>query len=788
MVTRVLQRKLLRDLWRLRWQLAAIAVLIACGVAVAVMALSTQKALLRAQSSYYAETRFADVFATATRVPRVVASDIARIDGVLAVDARAMKSGLMRVPGLVRPATVRLIALPDDDRRALNRIVIVAGRAPDPSRGGEAVGLKTFLDAAGIALGQRLSLTIEGKQLTFTIVGAALSPEFVYVPSTSPMPDDAHQGVLWAPPSDVETQTGLGGAFSAVSVAIAPGVPAARVIAGVDRLLARYGGAPAYGRADQVSHKFQQDRIERLAIMATILPPVFLAVAAGLVNLVLGRMVTAEREQIGLLKAFGYSDRQVAATYLESASLIAAAGIAAGGVVGALLSQAVVFELVQYMRFPHFEMRFSWTALAASGMVGAAAAIGGAASAVRRVLRLSPSVAMQPPTPAHFHKGLLERQRLWRLLDQPTRMIVRNIERFPTRAVATVLGLAVSVSLLLGAEFMFGSIDAIIEQVYYHANRWSDEIAFATERQAHAVTEVSRLPGVLRAEPLRAVSARMRAGGREERITLLGVDADAQLARPLDDRGRVLPLAGRGVLLSPQLALRLGARHGDTVEIEITQGRRPVATLPVLDIVDVPMGETAFIRRAEINRLMADGDLVSAVDVVVRADRREELYRALADVPQVVSAASRDDTVSSFRVAIVAAMTIEMTFFIGLATAIAFGVAYNISRIALSERARDLATLRVLGFGRIDCAYILDGELCGLAVLALPLGLLGGVAIARALVAAFTAQGLYLPLAFSTRDVGVACGVYAAAIATAVVLTTRRIWALELVSVLKARE
>ncbi|HUK37422.1 MAG TPA: ABC transporter permease, partial [Vicinamibacterales bacterium] len=456
MVTRTLHQKLRRDLWRLRWQLAAIAVLIACGVAVAVMALSLQKALTHAQSGYYAQTRFADVFAAATRAPRELVADIERLDGVTAVDARAMKSGLMKVPGLMRPATVRLVALPDDERRALNRIVIVSGRSPDPRRVDEAIGLKTFLDAAHIALGERLSVTIEGKQLSFTIVGAALSPEYVYVPSSSPMPDDAHQGVLWAPRAAVETQTGLGGAFSAVSVTVAPGVTPGAVIAGIDRILARYGGEPAYGRADQVSHKFQQDRIDRLGIVAAILPPVFLAVAAGLVNLVLGRMVAAEREQIGLLKAFGYADRQVAAIYVESAVLVAIAGIAAGALVGLLLSRAIAYEIVQYMRFPHFTMQFSWTALFVAGGIATATAVGGSFSAVRRAVHISPSVAMQPPAPARFHKGAVERLKAWRLLDQPTRMIARNLERFPARAMSTVAALAVSVSLLLGSQFLFG--------------------------------------------------------------------------------------------------------------------------------------------------------------------------------------------------------------------------------------------------------------------------------------------------------------------------------------------
>jgi putative ABC transport system permease protein len=785
---RKLDRKLLRDVWRLKWQLAAIAVLIACGVSVAVMAFSTQKALVATQRAYYAQTRFADVFATATRAPLSLVGDLSRIDGVLTVDARVMKAGLMDVPGLLRPATVRLISMPDDDRRALNQIVVVAGRVPDPNRADEAVALKTFLDAAHISLGERVSLTIEGRSLPFTIVGAALSPEYVYVPSASPMPDDAHEGVMWAPRAAVERPTGLGGAFSAVSLILARGTSDAAVRAAIDRLLAPYGGTPAYARADQVSHKFQQDRIDRLGVMATIIPPVFLLVAAALVNLVLGRMVETEREQIGLLKAFGYGDLQAASPYLELAAFVGIIGVAAGGALGGWLGRAIVALLAEYMRFPHLEGGFSSVAFAVAAALSIGAAVAGSLLAVRRAVRLSPAVAMQPPTPARFRRGLIERLGMWRVLDQSTRMIIRYVERFPARAALTIGGLGISLALLIMSQFLFGSIDAIVDQVYYRASRWTDELDFAEARDVHVLAEVGRLPAVLRVEPIRTVAARMRAHARDERIAIIGLDADAELAQPMDAGGHRLPLLGRGVLPSTALARRLGVRPGDFVDIEVTDGRRPRAVLPVTGIADVPMGLIAYMARPALNRVMADGDLASGVDLLLNTDQRGEFYRAVAGLPQVVGAASRDDTVASFRSAVSQVLTVEMTFFLGFAAAIAFGVAYNIGRIALADRARDLATLRVLGFGRIECAYILAGELLWAAVVAVPLGIAGGVALAHALVNAFSRQDFYVPFVISPGGVGISCGVYLAAVSVAAAFSVQRIWRFDLVAVLKTRE
>ena len=784
----VLNRKLVRDLWRLKWQMAAIALLVACGVSVAVMAFSTQKALVSAQREYYARTRFADVFATATRAPLTLVDDLARIDGVVAVDARAMKVGLMEVPGLLRPATARLIALPDDDRRALNRITLIAGRLPDPARTDEAVALETFLDAAHISLGEPLSVIMNGRRLTFTIVGSALSPEYVYLPSFGPMPDDAHSGVLWAPRNAVEKPTGLGSAFSVVSLSLAPGASSSAAIAAVDRLLAPYGGSPAYPRADHVSHKFQQQRIDRMSVLAAVIPPVFLVVAAALVHLVLGRLVSTEREQIGLLKAFGYTDVAAATGYLKMAALVGISGALVGGAAGGWLGQAIVSLIAQYMRFPHLTGRFSWTAFGASSALSVAAAIAGSLSAVRRAVRLSPAVAMQPPAPATFRKTVLERANLMRVFDQPTRMIVRNLERFPLRAIATVAGLGVSVSLLVGSQFLFGAIDTVADQAYFQARRWTDEVSFGDLRDVHAITEMGRLPAVLRAEPFRVVSAYLRAHAQTERTAVFGMEQDARLEQLLDESGRRLPLTGPSLVVSQALAARLDVRPGEVVELEVTDGRRPRVLLPVSSIAQDYGGLTVHMTRAALNRLMGDGDLASGANLIVAADQRDRFYRSIARVPQIVSAGSRDDTVAMFRSAIAAALTTEMTFYLGFAGAIAFGIAYNISRIALSDRARDLATLRVLGFSPIECAYILTGELLLLALVATPIGVAGGVALAHALIAAFTRQDFYLPFVINASGLGLAFATYLAALMLAATMVAQRVWRFDLVTVLKTRD
>lgn len=784
-----LDRKLLRDLWRMKWQVMAIALLIACGVSVAVMSFSAQRALASAQADFYQQTRFADVFAQAKRAPLSKIRDLSHIDGVTAVDARIVQGGLMDVPGLARPAIARLISLPDDEAKGLNRITLVRGRMPSPDRTDEVVALDTFARAANVKLGQRLTATIAGRAFSFTVVGGALSPEYVYVPAPeSFMPDDAHQGVFWAPRATVERATDMSGAFNSVSMSVAAGASIPAVLRDVDRMLVPYGGRAAYDRKDQVSHAFLTSELKELSTSATILPPIFLIIAVALVHLVISRLVDAEREQIGLLKAFGYRNRDVAATYLKLAGAVGLVGSLAGGVVGGLLGAAIVDLYREYFRFPVLEVSFHWEAFAGATVVSVAAALAGSASAVARAAALSPAVAMQPQRPMTYRAGIVDRLVRGRGVDQATRMIVRRLERFPVRALLTTLGLAASLSLLVGTRYMFDSLDQVIDQAYYRTQRWSESIGFDEPRAVAAIGEVARRPGVFAAEPVRTVGARLKAAGREKMTRIVGLDPGADLHRPLDGLDRPVPLKGRGLVLSEALAARLDVKPGGSVWVEVIDGRAPAALLPVTGLARDYSGLTAYMDRRELNRLMGEGDLASGAELLVEPDARPSFYKAIERTPQIVGASSRDDTVKGWRQAMAEAFRTTMSFYVGFAGAIAFGVAYNMCRISLSERGRDLATLRVLGFGQAECAYILIGELAVLVLAGIPLGVMGGDALAHLIGQAYSREDVRLPAIITANSYGVAIGSYLVAVAIAAILVGRRIWGFDLVSVLKTRE
>lgn len=784
-----LDRKVLRDLWRMRFQVLAVALLIGCGVAVATMSFSAQAALARAQDRFYAATRFADVFADAKRAPVSLTRDLAAIGGVRAVDTRLVGYGLMNIPGLTRPATARVIALPDDPSSALNGITLVQGRVPDPQRLDEVVALATFLQAAHLRLGQRLTAVIGGREVSFKVVGAALSPEFVYVPAPeSFMPDDAHQAVFWAPRTTVEQMSGMSGVFTAAALSLAPGASAERVLPEADRLLRPYGGRAAVARKDQPSHAFLAAELKELSTSATILPPFFLIVAAALVHLTVVRMVEAEREQIGLLKAFGYGDWEAAGPYLKLAAAIGVIGAGLGGLAGAWLGVAIIDVYRDYFRFPELDPGFHWPAFLGATLIAVASALGGSVVAVRRAARLSPAVAMQPPRPEAYRASAIDRLLQRARVDQATRMILRHIECYPARAGLAVLGLAASLALLISSQFLFDSLEQVIAQSYFRTQRWSEAIRLDEPRAPAAVTEAGRLPGALAVEPVRTVAVRFRSPRGTVVSRIVGIDRRARLQQVLDGAGRPVGLAGDGLVLSEALAAKLGVGPGAVVSLDLLDGEGRTRRGVVAGLARDFSGFQAYMDRRALNRLVGEGDLADGAQLLVAPASREAFYRAVAGTPRIVGASSRDETVAAWRRALAEAFQVTITFYVAFAAAIAFGVAYNMVRISLSERSRDLATLHVLGFGHGECAYILAGELVILALAAIPLGLAGGYGMAHALVAAYSRDEVRLPAIIGPRSYGLSLAAYLAAVSLGGLLVARRIYTLDLISVLKTRE
>jgi putative ABC transport system permease protein len=784
-----LHRKLLRDLVRLWPQALAIALVLAAGAATLILGIGAYQSLSETRAAYYERNRFADVFDDLTRAPKIVEDEIARIPGVASVETRIAKIALLDLPNVAEPASAMFVSIPDLREQKLNLLHLRSGRLPLPGDEHEVVVSEPFAKANHFGIGSTFQAILNGRKRTLRIVGTALSPEFIY--TLGPyglMPDDRRFGIVWMREKALAAAYDLTGAFSSVHLKLTRSASEPAVIERLDAMLTRYGGLGAYGRRDQTSHAFLDAELSQLQAISRILPPVFLLVAAFLVNMTLSRLIMLEREQIGLLKALGYSGIAVGWHYLQFALAIACVGIVIGMAAGTWLGFGMTRLYAEFYRFPFLVFRTDPAiyVIAAGVTLGAAAV--GAMRAVRDVVALPPAVAMSPPAPVIYRRLLPEAFYAVLNIPQSLTMVARHLMRWPLRTVSSVLGIALAVSVLVGSLWSFGSVDFMIDVTYNRSDRQDATISFAQERPLSALFDVESLPGVMAAEPYRSVPVRIRFGPVERRISITGKPPDTTLTRVLGPGLTPVRLPESGIALSDALAKILGAKVGDLVEIELLERNRRIVRLPVTGIIEGYLGLNAYMALPALNRLMREGPLISGVHLLFDTGRQDALFTRLKATPVANFIALQRATLQNFRQTLAENLLVMVTVYVTLGMIIAFGVVYNFARISLSEQGRELASLRVLGFHKSEVSAILLGELAVLTIMAQPLGWAIGYFFAWAMVQGFDSELYRVPLVVERSVYGWASLIVFASALISSLVVRRRIDRLDLIEVLKTRE
>jgi putative ABC transport system permease protein len=783
-------RMLWRDVWHARGQVLAAAVVVACGVAVLVAMYSTYASLVQARRAYYSEYRFADVFAHLKRAPEGVVGDIARVPGVRRVATRVVQSAVLDVPGLAEPAAARLVSVgAQQTDAALNRLALMRGRWLDPRAQNEVLASETFARANALGPGDRVAAILNGRWESLLIVGTALSPEYVYeVPDGGLFPDNRHFGVLWMSREVLGPAFNMKGAFNDVAVALEQGTVPADAVGQIDRILRPYGGLSAYTRTEQPSNRFLTDELGEIQIMTGAIPALFLAVAAFLMYVILARLAKMQRAEIGLLKAFGYSDRSVGAHYLGFAAATVLVGLLLGFPAGIYVGRLFVELYRRYFHFP----RLDWSlpaelATVVFCVIVVVAAIG-ALAAVRSAITLSPAEAMRPEPPARFRANALDRLGILRRLAPLTRMIVRNVLRRPVKALLSATTIALAIALMIVGRFPVDAVGTLLQWQFERVQRHDVAVVFAEPRPGTALLSSARWPGVRQVQGFRVVPCWLRAGYRSKRVEIMAIDAQETLHRIVDRTGHVVSPSGDGIVLGKKLAEILAVQPGDVVSVEVLEGARPVFPARVARIVDELLGLGAYMAPEALSRELHEADQLSGVYLKADHAQQRELLAALKRIPAVAGVSTRESLLGSIRSTMDRSFGIFSFVLTLFAASIVVGMVYNSMRVALSERGHELASLRVLGFTERETTIVLLGEQALIALAAVPMGLLLGYGAAAALMPEFDREAFRLPLTVSARTMVAASLASLLAALLCGLLVARRLKHLDLIGVLKTRE
>lgn len=798
-----LDKKLLRDLVRLWAQALAIALVMASGVTTLILAVGAYRSLEETRAAYYERYRFADVFATAKRVPQFVERQILQINGVAAAETRIQEFALLDIEGMEQPATGMALSIPDHKPAILNRIYLREGRLPEEGRVNEVTVNEAFAKAHGFKIGSRFQAILNGKKRSLSVVGIALSPEFIYALGPGDLiPDDRRFGVLWMSEKALAAMFDLEGAFNSVALKLLRHTNEAEVIQQLDDILERYGGTGAHARKDQQSHAFIDAELKQLQAMARVIPPIFLLVSAFLINITLTRLIALEREQIGLLKALGYLRIAIGLHYMKLIACIALLGVVIGSVAGTWLGQGLTRLYADFFHFPFLIFQRGLDIYVIAAGISVATALAGGLRGVYTALTLPPAVAMAPPLPTHYARLAIEKFPVFKHFSQLTIMAIRHIVRWPVRAALTVLGIAMSGALLITALFSIDSVEFMIDTVYFQADRQDASINFTDEQPMRVLQEVEHLPGVLAAEPYRSVAVRLRHGHYQRKLAITGKMPGTDLSRVLDTGNRPVELPEFGLLVSERVAKLLRTGRGDMIDVEILddsrgQGtldatsigtKRSVKRVPVAGVIQSYLGLAVYMDLRALNDMLDEAPVVSGVHMAIDRDKTQSLFRTIKRLPAVSAIALQRESLAKFRETLAKNIYIMTAVYVVLSVIISFGVVYNSARIQLSERAREFASLRVLGFTRAEVSHVLLLELALLVFTAVPLAWAIGYGFAWVTVQGFESDLYSIPFVIKSNTYALSSLVVLASATASALIVRSRVDRLNMIEALKTRE
>lgn len=788
----ILTRKLLRDIWRARGQSFAIAMLVCCGTSEYVGVASTQRNLQVTRDEYYANCRMADFFISLARAPRAVADELRAIPGVRNVQGRIVKDVNLGILGYEESRTGRIISLPDVRAPVINDIVLITGRYFERRSTSEVILSHAFATANKLKIGDTITASINNRQHTLHIVGTGMSPEYVYMIRSAQelIPNPERFGVLWVSQTLAEQSFAMQGACNDFVGTVENQEDIDRILHEAGSILVPYGVFAKTNRKDQTSSFFLANEIRVLGIATAIIPPIFMGVTVLVLLVLLNRMVRHERTQIGVMKAFGYSDWTVAAHYVRFALALGFAGCFAGYFGGELVVRWVMQIYIRVFQLPEFRMEIYPIIMLKATVLTVVCAAAGALSAAREAARIQPAVAMRAEAPKYSRRILLERLTMvWARLSFSSKMISRNISRFKFRAVFTLLGVAMSTAMLLMGWFLMDAVNYMIDFQFSQTQLEDVRVLLNGEQGKDTWHDLQRMADVKMVEPVLQYPFEARSNWQRKEIAVLGIPAKSTLSRLIDTQGRRVEIDEHDFVLDERLAAQLGVQPGDELTLKPLMGRVPKETrVNVTKIVKQYLGMGSYMEIGALSRVLDEPFAMNTALIQTEWRRSRELDKNLRDVAAIASVRIKEDSHENLKKSLGESMRAVNTIILGFAAAIAFAIIYNSTIVSLAERQRELAALRVMGYLPDEVGRLIYNENFLLSAIGFVVGIPIGIGLCGLIVMAYENDLFRLPFKIGIRA-------YVLTIITTFIFVTvanlaarRKIVQIDMVEALKLRD
>lgn len=697
----MLFKKMLRDLKENKGAYIACISIIVIGLMIYSAYSMVLNNLLSSQQDFYTDYNFADGFADVKEMPYSQINELKSIEGINDLQGRLVKDVRVLFPNRDDNVYLRLVSIDTTQDKLINGIELIQGTELDENH--MSIWLDNmFFEANELNLNEEIDIIVEGKKKSLRIVGMGRNPEFIYAMRTATdiFPTPGTFGIAYMPYNIMKNLFSDNETVNNIIFTLKPNAEYKSIEELLKPELKPYGLKAIYPRKDQVSHLLLTEEINGVKAAANTLPIIFLMIAAMILYIMLKRMIERQRGQIGILKAFGYSKKEIMYHYLSYAFVIGLVGGILGGLLGTALSYPYTAMYQMYFNMPGLEGSFSLQYFLLSILMSLGFALFAGYQGCKKSLTLEPAEAMRPPAPMAGKATIIEKITIfWHMLTVQGKMAVRNITRHPGRSFFMFLGITFTFVLLALPWSLMSLSEEMLFDQYENVQTFNIKIPLISPQDQKAVErELNRFPGVKRLETMAEVPVTLNNNWHKKDVLLLGLPQNSQLYHILDkDKNELIPPQD-GILLSERLAKSLEADIGTEIKLKSSIMRDPEEEhiIRVVGIIPQYLGLNAYMDLTSAQNLLDQGSFCTSIMLNID-DRYVPLLQNEYKNASVINGIDNNakmyqqskDMMASFY-----AVIYGIVFF-GIITG--FAIVYNSSLITLSERSRDLATMMVLG-------------------------------------------------------------------------------------------
>jgi len=733
-----LQHKLFRDMGRHKAQFIAVALTIFLGVALYAASYDSYQNLSASYEATFTEFRFANLTIAGGDTGEIADSMKGRAD-IESVATRAVVDVPVRI-GDVK-LLGRAIGLPSEAQPRVNQVKVVQGTYLDPDRVDAVLMEEHMADHFGLVPGDSLEILDSGSWRSVIVVGVVTSPEYIW-PAKSRQevfsaPGDF--GVVFVAETLAEQLTPA--APNEVVVYYTGGDPDPALSEELSQAARAQGSTEIYTRAEQPSNAALAEDIKGFEEWAVFFPVLFLAAAAMAAYVMIGRLVYAQRPQIGVMVANGFTRWQVLRHYVGYGLVPGLAGAIPGAIAGVLLARVITGLYTGMLSIPVTLIGFYPATLLTGVLIGLVAAVLAALAPALTASRVQPALAMRGETPSGSGRPSVIERIIppFRRVPAGWKMAMRGIERNPRRTVYTIIGVVLSLVLVLVSWGMIDSIQHLLDRQFVEIQREDGTVHFVAPVADGEVAGLEDVAGIAEAEPLLELPVSVAASTGHYDTVLYVMEQETQMHRFLSTSGDRVDLPDEGLLVGKSLEDILGVEIGDEVDVTIAPLGMTIS-VTVAGFVDEPLGTVAYLSRPAAEALV--GGPVPATAALVRYEQGADtaaIRSTLTGLPQVAAFQDANaiyDLMQSFMKLFYLFVGVMLVF----GAAMAFALIFNSMSVNIAERRREIATLLAVGVERSSISRYVTAENMLVVLLGIPLGLIAGYLVARAAMASFSSD------------------------------------------------